>query len=191
MRKMLKGAAAVLALSAMASDGLAAASVKGCAGPSDMIAIKTAAVQQKLMVAALSCNAVPLYNRFVTTYRKDLQASDRTLENFFRRRNGKTGSSDYHAFKTHLANASSMQSIGNMPAYCQSAKATFEAAFAPKKADLAAFITTQPTSADNAFAPCQVRTAQAAKPAAAKRSAVGAKPRGKPVAHVVPAQGGV
>ena len=73
-----------------------------------MTAIKAAAVQQRLMVAALSCDAAQLYNRFVTSYQRELQASDRALQNFFRRLNGKTGTEDYHAFKTRLANASSM-----------------------------------------------------------------------------------
>src|SRR5205814_8228380 len=49
----------------------------GCARPEDMTAIKAAAVQQKLMVAALSCNAIQLYNNFVTAYQKEIGKSTR------------------------------------------------------------------------------------------------------------------
>ncbi len=113
MRKSLKTGAAALMLVSMAGN-VSAATANGCARPEDMSAVKAAAVQQRLMVAALSCDAVELYNKFVTSYQKELQASDRTLENFFRRLNGRTGTEDYHAFKTKLANASSMQSIGDI-----------------------------------------------------------------------------
>src|SRR5204862_8181846 len=94
----------------------------------DMPAIKAAAVHQKLMVAALSCNGIQLYNNFVTAYQKEVQNSDRALQNFFRRMNGKTGTEDYHAFKTRLANASSLQSIGDITGYCASAKQVFDTA---------------------------------------------------------------
>ena len=159
MRKSVKTCAAALMLTCMAGNVWAASS--GCARPEDMTAIKAAAVQQRLMVAALSCDAVQLYNKFVTSYQKDLQASDRALQNFFRRLNGRTGTEDYHAFKTRLANASSMQSIGDITGYCANAKQTFEAALDSTKANLTVFVSGQTTSADNAFAPCQFRTASA------------------------------
>lgn len=159
MRKSVKTCAAALMLTCMAGDALAA--TVGCARPEDMTAIKAAAVQQKLMVAALSCDAVQLYNKFVTSYQKDLQASDRALQNFFRRMNGRTGTEDYHAFKTRLANASSMQSIGDITGYCANAKQVFDAALDSARTNLAVFVSGQTTSADNAFAPCQFRTASA------------------------------
>jgi hypothetical protein len=156
MRKPLRTAAAVLMLSCMGGNVLAATAA-GCARPEDMTAIKAAAVQQRLMVAALSCDAAQLYNRFVTSYQRELQASDRALQNFFRRLNGKTGTEDYHAFKTRLANASSMQSIGNITVYCDSAKQVFSAALDSVKTSLSAFVAGQATSADDTYAPCQGR----------------------------------
>jgi len=108
MRKLVRTGAAALMLTGMAGNVMAATQA-GCARPEDMTAVKAAAIQQRLMVAALSCDAAQLYNKFVSTYQKDLQASDRALQNFFRRMNGKSGTEDYHAFKTRLANASSMQ----------------------------------------------------------------------------------
>jgi len=58
MRKLARTGAAALMLTCMAGNVLAATTeAAGCARPEDMTAIKAAAVQQKLMVAALSCNA--------------------------------------------------------------------------------------------------------------------------------------
>jgi hypothetical protein len=152
MHKITKTCAAALALTAMA--GQAVAATNGCANPNDMNAIKAAAVQQRLMVAALSCNAIQLYNDFVRSYQSELQASDRALQNFFRRLNGRSGTADYHAFKTKLANSSSMQSIGDVRAYCDSAKATFDIALGAAKTTLAAFISNQTTAVDDAFSLC-------------------------------------
>src|SRR5580765_3608171 len=112
MHKMVKRGATALMLTCMASNVWAAAA-SGCARPEDMSALKAAAIQQKLMVAALSCDAVKLYNDFVKSYQKELLASDKALQTFFRRLSGAGGTEQYHAYKTRLANASSMQSIGN------------------------------------------------------------------------------
>jgi hypothetical protein len=158
MRRSLKTGAAALMLTCMAGNVWAATSA-GCARPDDMSAVKAAAVQQRLMVAALSCDSIALYNKFVTSYQRELQASDHALENFFRRLNGRTGTADYHAFKTRLANASSMQSIGDITTYCASAKEVFALALDAAKTSLKNFVALQKTSADDAFAPCQFRTA--------------------------------
>jgi hypothetical protein len=183
MRKLVKSGATALMLSCMAGNVWAAtASAAGCARPEDVTAVKAAAVQQRLMVAALSCDAAQLYNNFVTAYQKELQVSDRALQNFFRRLNGKTGTEDYHAFKTRLANASSMQSIGDITGYCASAKEIFATALNSAKSTLTAFVSAQTTSVDDAFAPCQFRTAGA--PAAMAPPRANTKP-----ATVLPAQG--
>ena len=187
MRKLAKSGVAALMLTCMAGNVWAATTnAAGCARPEDMTAIKATAVQQKLMVAALSCNAIQLYNNFVTAYQKELQSSDRALQNFFRRMNGKTGTEDYHAFKTRLANASSLQSIGDITAYCAGTKEVFETALNSAKTSLAGFISGQTTSADNTFSPCQIRTAGAAVTTPPPQNVP--LPRGKP-ADTSPAQG--
>lgn len=177
MRKSLKTGVAGLMLACMAGN-VCAATTTGCARPEEMSAVKAAAVQQRLMVAALSCDAIQLYNKFVISYQKDLQASDRALERFFRRLNGRTGTEDFHAFKTHLANASSMQSIGDITGYCASAKEVFAAALDVAKTNLTTFVSAQKTSADDAFTPCQFRTADAGDGAPAPESVP--QPRVKP-----------
>lgn len=180
MRKIVKTGAAALMLTCMAGNvWAAAATAAGCARPADMSALQTAAKQQRLMVAALSCNAAPLYNDFVRTYQKELQDSDKTLEAYFRRLNGQTGTSDYHAYKTRMANASSIQSIHDITAYCASAKAAFEEALGSAKLTLVAFVSD--TVVDDAFAPCQYRTAGSPEQTT--------PPRAKPVQTVIPAQG--
>ena len=187
MRKFVKSSAAALMLTCMAGNVWAATvTAAGCAREEDRTAVKAAAIQQRLMVAALSCDAIQLYNNFVTTYQKDLQASDHALQNFFRRLNGRTGTEDYHAFKTRLANASSMQSIGDITGYCASAKEMFEAALNSAKSTLTVFVSNQTTAVDDAFAPCEFRTAGAATAAAPVNVPI---PRGKPAEAVLPAQG--
>jgi len=163
MCKILRCTAMALMLTSMGGEALAAVSPSGCVRSDDVFALRAAAVQQRLMVAAFSCQAVDRYNKFVIAYRKDLQASDFALQRFFRRLNGQTGTADYHSFKTRLANASSMQSIGDVQGYCANAEATFADALAARDKSLRIFLADKPAEAENAYAPCPVRTASAAK----------------------------
>jgi hypothetical protein len=159
MRKILKTGAAALMLTCMAGNVWAAtARVAECANPADMYAVRTAAIQQKLMVAALSCHSIEVYNKFVTSYRTDLQASDRHLQDFFRRLYGPSGTANYHSFKTRLANSSSLESL-NDPGYCVNAQATFDAALENRSKSLTVFISDRPTEAERAFSQCEVITA--------------------------------
>lgn len=114
MRTTLKTGAAVLMLACMAGNlGVDAAQAATCANSNEMRAVRAAAVQQRLMVAAFTCRAIAQYNKFVTAYQTDLQQSDRQLQDFFRRLYGQSGISNYHSFKTRLANTSSIQSIND------------------------------------------------------------------------------
>src|SRR6476659_4820977 len=91
-----------------------------CAQAEEVTAVQTAAVQQELMVAALTCNEVRRFNAFQTGFGPELRTSDATLLRLFRRLYGpRRGEAAYHAFKTKLANDSEMRSIHNNPAYCQ------------------------------------------------------------------------
>jgi len=164
MRKLLKSSTTALLLICMTGNVWAAtANPVGCANPEDMFAVRVAAVQQRLMVAAFSCHATDSYNKFVISYQKDLQASDRALQNFFLRLNDKTGIADYHSFKTRLANNSSIQSFRDAN-YCANAQTTFDAAFTNARRSLPVFLAGQTTAVDDAFSPCQqVLTASANK----------------------------
>jgi hypothetical protein len=164
MRRILKTSATALMLTCTGGNVWAATvNSAGCASSEEMFAVRAAAVQQRLMVAAFSCHAIKLYNRFVTTYQKDLQVSDHALQNFFRRLDGSTGTADYHSFKTRLANTASIQSSRDPQSYCASAQKTFDAALANKKTSLPVFLAGQTTAVDHAFSPCQVLTASSNK----------------------------
>ena len=140
-------------------------------------------MQQRLMVAALSCGESQSYNSFVRAYQKELQASDKALQTYFRRVNSKTGTSDYHAYKTRLANTSSMAVINDTAGYCSSAKASFQQALTAKPT-LTVFAAD--TTLDQRFVPCPIQTVSTA--ATAKKAP--APPKTRPVQRSVPAQGG-
>src|SRR5882724_699290 len=118
---MLKTACATIALLALSNPALAA----NCASPSDAAALKTAVMQQELMVAALQCHEAAAYNRFVMTYRPELQSSDATLKAFFVRRGGEHGEAGYDTFKTKAANLSALEQARDSRAFCTDAHALF------------------------------------------------------------------
>lgn len=157
MKTILKTATALLALSAVVSQASAAGL---CAKPDEYSALKAAAIQQKLMVAALYCSDVGLYNRFVISYQKELQDSDATLLAYFQR-TGKGGAKDYHAYKTSLANGYSLDSIHAMPRYCRAADATFDAALDPGNSSLRNFLAAQSVPEAAAYPVCGTMEARA------------------------------
>ena len=124
MSPMLKTCATALALVSMTAPVLAGA----CARPNESMAMRAAAIQQELMVAALYCHEVGRYNKFVLAYRKELQDSDATMKMYFHRANAVTGEADYHAFKTRLANGFSLTSLHGMERYCQNSGEVFDSA---------------------------------------------------------------
>jgi len=181
MHKIVKTGTAILMFTCMAGNALAAA---GCARPEDMHALKSAAIQQRLMVAALSCNAAPSYNDYVKSYQKELQAADQALQTYFRRVSGAQGTTQYHAYKTHLANASSMQSIHNITEYCESTKVMFEASSANAGQGLKTFMAGQDMAVEQEYQPCEVIRTAVAAPTAAKAVPV-PKMKPKPEATTV------
>jgi len=124
---MFRTACATIALLALANPALAAG---GCATPTDASALKTAVMQQELMVAAFQCHEADAYNRFVSTYRSELQTSDAALKAFFIRRGGEHGEAGYDSFKTKAANLSALEQARNSAAFCADAHALYAAAFA-------------------------------------------------------------
>jgi hypothetical protein len=109
----------------------------GCAQPQDVTALKTADMQQFLMVAALTCNKIG--------------------------RNAQLGDDDYNAYKTSLANAASLRSLHD-PLFCQSAEAAYAAALGRPVVQL---ISEQPVPIKLVYTSCApegVQEAQAAPP---------------------------
>ena len=98
-----------------------------CHSEADAMALKTAALQQEMMVAALVCKATGSYNEFVLSHRTSLQVSDQMLLAFFVTANPRGGFDDYNLFKTELANTASLRSLRDT-LFCARAAANFAAA---------------------------------------------------------------
>jgi hypothetical protein len=136
--------------------------------PEEVSAVRVAAIQQELMVAALTCHEISRFNAFQTGYGPELRTSDATLLRMFRRLyGGSRGEGRYHAFKTKLANDSSIRSIHDNPGYCQEAGTMFTTALAAERPTLVAFarnltVTMQEQPADG----CVVEAASSPVPRA-------------------------
>jgi hypothetical protein len=135
---MWKTASATIALLALANPAWAA----GCASPADASALKTAVMQQELMVAALQCHEASAYNRFVVAYRPELQSSDATLKAFFVRRGGEHGEAGYDTFKTKAANLSALEQARDARSFCADAHALFTGVLA-HRGSLMSFVDTK------------------------------------------------
>ena len=118
--------AALLSLGLLTQAAQAAAPL--CTTQNELSALRTAALQQQLMVAGLTCHASDAYNRFVLSYRPELQKSDAELKSYFIRRGGEHGEADYDSFKTKLANLASLSDSTDGRAYCANAHVAFEMA---------------------------------------------------------------
>ena len=133
MRFPGKASVAGLSLSLMAGTGWAA---EICARAPDLVALQVSALQQQLMVAALTCNDVSLYNSFVITYQSDLVASDQALQAFFDRFGDAEGTPAYHSFKTKMANLYSARSATDKNRFCANARTSFGPALKAEKLNL-------------------------------------------------------
>jgi hypothetical protein len=145
---MLKYTSASIALLALCNPTLMnSAWAAGCASPAEASALKTAVMQQELMVAALQCHESGAYNRFVNTYRPELQSSDATLKTFFVRRGGEHGEAGYDTFKTKAANLSALEQARDAGAFCADAHVLFQAALS-HRGSLMSFVETHAGAAD-------------------------------------------
>jgi hypothetical protein len=150
MRTFLKIPAAALATLAMMGQGFAA---EVCAKPDEAMALKAAALQQQLMVAALYCDDVGQYNRFVISYRRELQDSDAALLGYFQHSGARVGADNYNAYKTALANNFSLASLRGRQAFCYAADVAFgEAA---RVGSLATLVAVHPVAGAEAYPVCE------------------------------------
>ena len=149
----VRGTASVagLTLSLIGGTGWAA---EICARPPDIVALQVAALQQQLMVAALTCNDVSLYNSFVITYQDDLVQSDAALQAFFDQFGNVEGGPTYHAFKTKMANVYSAKSAVDKTRFCAAARASFAPALKAEKLNLTSFAMSQPSTVNEPYTNC-------------------------------------
>ncbi len=131
---------------------VASAEAEDCVRPADLSALRTAAIQQELMVSAFSCRDIARYNHFVLAHQSELIDSDARLKAFFVRRNATGGEKMYHTFKTDLANTASLRSIRETEAFCGEAGAAFDLAEQPMS--LTAFVAVRPLPLAATYEPC-------------------------------------
>jgi hypothetical protein len=118
MKKLLIAVVAFGVLPVSAEAGVV------CASAPEMKVLQSTALQQQLMVAALTCRMREEYNRFVTTYRDGLVQSDTALKAFFASR---PRGESYNAYKTRIANTASLRSVHDSH-FCDSARKVFDMA---------------------------------------------------------------
>ena len=152
MNTTLRLSASVLAMVAMTGTSFAA---ELCARPDEAMALKTAAVQQELMVAALTCGDAGAYNRFVLSHRGELQDSDAALKGYFQRASERRGEDEYNSYKTALANGFSLASLRGQSAFCRAAEAEFEDS--TESRSLASFVAEQRVSGGDNYPACEAR----------------------------------
>jgi hypothetical protein len=149
-------------LAAMVAGTAAAAPLK-CAKPDEVTAIQASVIQQQLMVAALTCNQITSFNAFQTGFGTELRSSDGVMEKMFKRIYGTgDGEAAYHAFKTRMANDSSIRSIHDNANYCKEAETVFAAALSSDKPTLAAFVSATKVSEQSPVDTCDLGAVQSA-----------------------------
>jgi hypothetical protein len=161
MNRAYKAGAYLLALvtAVSAADAKPRAKAKPlCAQDNEVMAIQATAVQQQLMVAALTCSEVANFNAFQTGYNKEIRVADAALMKLFKRFYGKGGEAEYHAFKTRVANDSEMRSIHDNQGYCTSARAAF-AAMSANHPVFANFVSSVPVTENSPVNACHISVA--------------------------------
>lgn len=109
----------------------AAEAAKRCASAQERTAIRVRVMQTELMVAALSCRAVPgrdftgQYNAFVQRHGDKLVNHGRVLQSYFQTRYGEGYRKKLDAFVTALANDASRRSM-NSATFCDESVALFQ-----------------------------------------------------------------
>ena len=131
-----------------------------CVGRQDLAVLRTAALQQELMVAALTCHEVSRYNHFVLAHRAELIDSDARLKEYFHKHGGEAR---YHTYQTELANAASLRSIRRGDAFCAHAETMFD--LSSRRASLADFVVAQPPALNVGYHACMddARSARTAR----------------------------
>ena len=166
MGKRFMAGACLLALCVSAGSAEARKALK-CAGPAEVAAMQTAAVQQELMDAALTCGdqARTDFNAFQTSFNAELRRSDKTLLAMFRRvMGGSKGDAAYNLFKTDMASKAELRRVHGHADFCAAANLVMSAALAPEKPSLSDFVAGVPVtdvaaSAESPVGSCEVQVA--------------------------------
>jgi hypothetical protein len=135
-----------------------------CMSPADRAAFDVQALRSEMMVLATGCADDAQYNAFIMRYQPQLQANERDIDAWFKRKFGRRAQSEHDRFVTDLANAQSSAGTKLGSDFCPHNGMIFQAVMALQSAsDLPPFAAGQnlvPTSMDV----CAEETAQAASP---------------------------
>jgi hypothetical protein len=102
-----------------------------CVNAKERTAVRVRVMQTELMVAALSCRAVPgrdftgQYNTFVQRHGERLVNHGQVLQSYFKSRYGADSRKQLDAFVTALANDASRRSM-NSPTFCDESVQLFQ-----------------------------------------------------------------
>jgi len=138
-RKLMLSVAAITAIYANP-----AMSAPSCANSEEIQALNTRILQTDLMVAAISCHQQAEYNGFVKRYQAQLVNRGKSLQSYFSRAYGGSGTNKLNRFVTQVANDSSQQSL-NIPSqeFCAQAAQVFSRLEGMKPAQLSS-VTSEP-----------------------------------------------
>lgn len=112
-----------------------------CLTAKERTAVRVRSLQTDLMVAALSCRAVPgrdftgSYNAFIQRHGDRLVSHSRVLQAYFNDRYGANSRKQLDAFITALANDASRRSM-NSPTFCDESVQLFQDVMSLEKRDL-------------------------------------------------------
>jgi hypothetical protein len=151
MKRYLRLPLAALATVALTGQSFAQDS---CAKPREALALKTAALQQELMVAALYCDDAGAYNQFVLSHQQELRESDASLLGYFQRVSQHAASDNYNSYKTALANDFSLAGLRGRERFCYAADAAFDEAARSRDRSLNAFVAAQSVAGTQAYPAC-------------------------------------
>lgn len=102
------------------------ATVEECINSAVEEAIHICSIQNKLMIAGLSCeNAKEKYNKFARKYKPLITNNDRVLKDYFRCRSGKKAIHHMDKIITRIANIASGMNSENHTAFCEDAEKIF------------------------------------------------------------------
>lgn len=116
MKRRIGSSVAAMAVALSVAAGAANAVV--CANGAEKESFQVRALQTRLMVAALTCDARDRYNAFVVRYRPSLKGHGRNLTGFFHRAFGPASLSRLDRYVTDLANQASALSTADRPGFC-------------------------------------------------------------------------
>ena len=135
-----------------------------CMTPADRATFDVQALRSEMMVLATGCSDDAQYNAFITRYQPELQANEREIDAWFKRKFGRHAQVEHDRFVTDLANAQSSAGTKQGSDFCPHNGMIFQEVMALRDAtDLSPFAAGQnlvPASLDV----CAEETAQAAPP---------------------------